>query len=193
MAKSPKKKITSKPDDPAASQPAPNRPGRPPGSPNHDYDVIQEIPPKCLKCGSTKRTRVPGSKIVERRIEGVTAGGEAYNLVRHVPKRCECGQRIIVRSYHLVDELPFEPPQPSKSEIPIDQVVEGALYQCWCEARGGYVAAELFRTERTGTLKWRTEDGVIARLSALLPKKRIDPSAAQLKSDSDYPARGRAK
>jgi len=82
------------------------KPGRPPGSPNKEYAAVEEIPPACVKCGSTNLTRVPGSKEIERAIVGTLRSGFEYNRVRHTRKRCECGQVLIIRAY-------FTEPKPS--------------------------------------------------------------------------------
>jgi hypothetical protein len=165
---------TPTPPKPTPAKVSPPKPGRPPGSPNKEYAAAEEIPASCLRCNSTKLTRVPGSKEIERAIAGTLRSGFVYNRVRHTRKKCECGQTLIVKSYFVSDE-PKPELQPTRNPkvISLDDVVEGVPYECWCEARQAYVAAELFTTAK-GVKKWRIEGDIIARLSALEPRRRSE-------------------
>jgi hypothetical protein len=147
------------------------KPGRPPGSPNKEYAAAEEIPASCLRCNSTKLTRVEGSKVIDRSIAGKLQSGYVYNRVRHTRKKCECGQTLIVKAYYVAADEPA-PPATEPAGIPIKEIVEGKPYQCWCEARQDYVVAELFTTTR-GVQKWRIDGDIIARLSALIPKQAL--------------------
>ena len=73
--------------------------GRPPGAPNASYDYADEIPPACVKCGSTHLIRVKGSKTIDRAISGVLPSGFRYHSIRWTRKRCQCGQMLIVKTY----------------------------------------------------------------------------------------------
>ena len=76
------------------------KPGRPPGSPNKEYAPVEEIPPACVKCGSTNLVRVPGSEVIDRNIAGTLRHGTVYERITWTRKRCECGKLLVVRAYY---------------------------------------------------------------------------------------------
>lgn len=72
--------------------------GRPPGSPNYEYQPVVEIPPSCLKCGCTEFETV-GKPPIIRPLTG-SKNGHIYNRVVWTDKRCtNCGQRTRITSY----------------------------------------------------------------------------------------------
>lgn len=81
---------------------AASRKGRPPGTPNRDYDAGQAMPSSCPKCRST------ASKVLRKMTTLHQKGeqnGQAYNLVDLHRVQCtSCGQCRIDRTFR------FEPP-----------------------------------------------------------------------------------
>lgn len=71
--------------------------GRPPGSPNRDYIAVAEVPATCRVCGSTNLKQVDGAQVTIQRYGG-TCNGHRYDFIRRIPKRCECGQFVMVWS-----------------------------------------------------------------------------------------------
>lgn len=81
------------------------KPGRPPGATNKEYAVVEEIPAVCVRCQSPHRTIVKGSKTIERELAGQLRSGLRYRAIRWTRMVCECGQRMIVKTYFPA-ELP---------------------------------------------------------------------------------------
>lgn len=72
--------------------------GRPPGTPNYEYEPVVEIPPACVKCGCTTFETV-GKPPIIKPIAG-TRDGQSYDRIVWTDKRCTaCLQRVRVISY----------------------------------------------------------------------------------------------
>lgn len=103
-------------------------PGRPPGSPNVDYDICVTLPPKCRKCGSTEFG--PRQHVKTRKHNG-TVGGHAYNTVSNYRCRCanpKCNQATFLAVYRMVppasEEAGFDEPGDSDSDAAGDELIE---------------------------------------------------------------------
>jgi DNA-directed RNA polymerase subunit RPC12/RpoP len=72
--------------------------GRPRGTPNYDRSIIDEVPARCTKCGSTDRTK-DGKPSADRHLSGYR-DGQFFNRIIWTRCTCkQCGQRLMVREF----------------------------------------------------------------------------------------------
>jgi len=77
---------------------AKKKPGRPKGTKNLEYDMVDEYPAACRKCGSTDLSTMRNNRPDIKNISGRAANGTIYNRVRWDCKRCKnCGQAVKVK------------------------------------------------------------------------------------------------
>lgn len=77
-------------------------PGRKKGIPNYDPIDVPQV--KCLRCGSTERTKFERGTRKPLNARGMI-NGQKYNQVRWRRCRClNCGQIRVERSFHFIIE-----------------------------------------------------------------------------------------
>ena len=79
--------------------------GRPKGSPVEPALTVAHYPTRCPTCGSEKLKVINGTKQREMIYGGKLQDGRFFNRITWDHKRCECGQRVDVQNWHLVDSL----------------------------------------------------------------------------------------
>ena len=81
------------------------KPGRPAGAKHIDRDTTIELPPQCPACQSTRREKFNGEvsrHVFAGEIE-TPSGLRLYNLVVWHRTRClDCGQQLMVRTFHFI-------------------------------------------------------------------------------------------
>ena len=88
--------------------------GRPPGSPNRDYELVAAEPTRCPKCGSTERT--PYRNPTEQAYAGVDQGKPYTHIVRRYTSCKACGQFRIDRSHENRQGAALHPVPPAGSD-----------------------------------------------------------------------------
>lgn len=81
--------------------PAPPAGGRPPGTPNKDYDEVVATPTACLRCDSTERS--PYYDRQELDYAGEHDGRPFNRIVWRACSCLQCGQHRRDKSYELVE------------------------------------------------------------------------------------------